>query len=138
MLVALAGWYLLQPLTLLLLPAVIATGADGTGAVIGGAVAAVAPRSTVEVRSNDPRAAKVLIARGQVTFDVVPGARRAPFEVRSGDLVVTTRDARFTAARGSDPYVRVVRGAVEVAAHGSIVQLGAGALWPTPARRPNP
>ena len=130
-LVAIVGWYLLQSPIAQRLPSGIVTNEESASAVIGGDIALVSPRSTVEVHSNDPRAPRVFIQRGQVTFDVVSGPGHGPFEAYSGDLVVSAADARFTmdcsAERSS---ISVARGLVDVEANGRIVRLTAGTRWP--------
>lgn len=125
-----AAWYLTVPVISRLLPLGFTTDDRGIDAVIGDTPVVIAPRSRIAVRSNDPEAARIFIERGAVTFDVIPRSRREPFEVYSGDLLVSADDARFTVDCWLDSSsVIVERGVVEVAANGSSLSLSAGDHW---------
>lgn len=134
-----AAWYLTLPVISRLLPPGVSTDDRGIDAVIGDTPVVIAPRSRIAVRSNDPEAARIFIERGVVTFDVVPRSRREPFEVYSGDLLVTANDARFTVDCWRDrSRVVVERGVVDVAASGRVLSLSAGDRWAPGAAEVSP
>jgi ferric-dicitrate binding protein FerR (iron transport regulator) len=110
----------------------VATTDRSAKAIVGDAVVDIAPRSSVDVRSRDPRAAKVVLERGTAIFDIVPRRQPpAPFEVATGDLLVLATDARFTITCGRESSsLAVERGGVQAEANGEAFSVSAGERWP--------
>jgi ferric-dicitrate binding protein FerR (iron transport regulator) len=131
-LVAVAGWYFLQPWTARLWPTHLATNDRSAKVIVGDAVVDLAPRSSLDVRSRDPRAAKVVLERGTATFDIVPRhPAPAPFEVATVDLLVLATDARFSITSGRESSsLAVERGVVQAEANGRAFSVSAGERWP--------
>jgi ferric-dicitrate binding protein FerR (iron transport regulator) len=130
--VALAGWCLLEPRCVRLVPSRVTTYDHGARAVVGDALIDIGPHSNLDIR-GEGQSASVSISYGDASFAVLASARPrlAPFKVDSAELTVTATDARFSVSSWRDrPRVGVDRGVVEIEAYGTRISLSAGQRWP--------
>jgi hypothetical protein len=108
----------------------IVTEASPSHVVFGEAALDVAPASIVEVE-DEPRRTVVRLERGEIALRVAPRPADRPLVVEAGDVRIRVVGTEFSVKREAEgATVRVVRGVVEVRAHGERAEVAAGERWP--------